>query len=262
MIGFSRDPDPDERLGPGPHPPLVVRGLSAGYGRGVVISDVDLACEAGRTIAIVGPNGAGKSTLLKACLGLLPDVVGLVTFFGRPLARVRKRVAYVPQRESVEWDFPVTALDVVLMGRYPRIGWLGRITREHREAARSALRRVDLEAFADAQIGELSGGQQQRVFLARALASEADLYLLDEPESGLDAASRLEVEAVLRQLADSGRTVVCVVHDIEAVRRAFDEVVLVRGGVLAQGPTSQVLASDAFRAAYAGVAPEGGADAR
>jgi len=244
-----------ERLGADAGAALVVRGLSAGYGAHLVLSSVDLVVARGRSVAVVGPNGAGKSTLLRAVLGLVPGTVGLVAFFGEPLARVRARVAYVPQRESVDWDFPVTVLDVVAMGRYARIGWFGRVTREHREAARAALRRVRMDEYADRQIGELSGGQQQRVFLARALASQADLYLLDEPTSGVDAASRLVIESVLGEMVASGATIVCVTHDLDSVRRAFDEAVLVQGRVVAHGAARDVVQASAVERAFGVASP-------
>jgi manganese/zinc/iron transport system ATP- binding protein len=250
VIRFTRDFDPDARLGPPPYPPLVVRGLSAGYGRGLVLEGADLDISAGTLVAVVGPNGAGKSTLLKACLELVPDASGLVAFFGRPLDQVRELVAYVPQREAVDWDFPITALEVVTMGRFPRIGWFRRVTRAQRELARAALDRVGLADLARRQIGALSGGQQQRVFLARALVSDAQLYLLDEPTSGVDAVSHIEIERVLRELAAEGHAVVCVHHDLDTVRRTFDQAVVVSGTVLAQGPVDDVLDSDALRRAY------------
>jgi manganese/zinc/iron transport system ATP- binding protein len=239
-----------ERLGDDRDAALVVRGLSAGYGGRNVLSGVDLVVRARRSVAIVGPNGAGKSTLLRACLGLVPGTIGLVAFFGAPLEKVRSRIAYVPQRESVDWDFPITVLDVVAMGRYARIGWFGRVTREHREASRAALRRVRMEEFESRQIGELSGGQQQRVFLARALASEAELYLLDEPTSGVDAASRLVIENVLAELVNGGATIVCVTHDLDSVQRAFSEAVLVHGRVVVHGAARDVVASRELERAY------------
>jgi manganese/zinc/iron transport system ATP- binding protein len=198
----------------------------------------------------VGPNGAGKSTLLKATLGLVPALSGEVRFFGRPLDEVRDRVGYLPQRASVDWDFPATALDVVCMARYPRMRWWGRVPRKHRDAARDALAQVGMEAFADRQIGKLSGGQQQRVFLARALAQDADLVLMDEPFAAVDAATETAIVAVLRALAARGRHVVAVHHDLGTVPEYFSSVLLLNARVFAAGPVKDAFNSGTIGATY------------
>ena len=188
--------------------PVSIRGLSVAYQDLPVVDDVSLDIVPGSMTAIVGPNGAGKSTLLKSALGLVPARSGRVAFFGEPFQRVRRRVAFVPQRAAVDWDFPATAVDVVLMGLYAELGPLRFAGSRHRSRARAALDRVGLADLADRQIGRLSGGQQQRVFLARALAQDAELTLLDEPFAGVDAATEQAIVAVLKSLNDAGPTAV------------------------------------------------------
>ncbi|MDQ3778548.1 MAG: ABC transporter ATP-binding protein, partial [Actinomycetota bacterium] len=199
--------------GDGTAPPLEVRDLTVAYHTKPVLWDVDLAVPAGALCAIVGPNGAGKSTLLKSALGLVPKAAGWAHFFGRDYDEVRDRVSYVPQRTSVDWDFPTDVLDVVTMGLYGRLGWLRRPGRREREAALRALEQVGMADFAARQISQLSGGQQQRVFLARALAQDAPVVLMDEPFAAVDAATEAAIVTVLRELAEKGRHVVAVHHD-------------------------------------------------
>ncbi|ACI99843.1 metal ABC transporter ATP-binding protein [Rhodospirillum centenum] len=230
--------------------PLAVRGLTVAYHDRPVLRDVNWTAPSAGLIAICGPNGAGKSTFIKACLGLVPPLSGTVEIFGRSLARQRRLVGYVPQRESVDWDFPVSALDVVAMGRYAMIGWGRRVSKEHKEAARAALERVGMGAFADRQIGQLSGGQQQRVFLARALAQEAHLYFMDEPLAGVDAATEQAVLEVMRELDRQGRTVLCVHHDLQTVAQVFDHVLLLNTRVVAEGSTRTTLTEANLRATY------------
>ncbi|MDF2233072.1 metal ABC transporter ATP-binding protein [Albimonas sp. CAU 1670] len=232
--------------------PLRVRGLTVAYGDKPAIFSVDADLPAGSMTAIVGPNGAGKSTFLKGALGVIPTVSGEVTVFGRPFAKSRARVAYVPQRASVDWDFPALAEDVVMMGLYGRIGLFRLPSRRHRETARACLARVGMEAFAERQIGQLSGGQQQRVFLARALAQDADLYLLDEPFAGVDAATERVLVSVLQSLRDEGRTVACVHHDLATVPEYFDRVLLLNGAKIAEGPTAAAFTEANLQAAYGG----------
>jgi manganese/zinc/iron transport system ATP- binding protein len=232
--------------------PLTVRGLTVAYNKKPVLWNVDCEAQAGSLIAIVGPNGAGKSTLLKAALGLIPAVSGEVSFFGRPLARVRHRVGYVPQRGSVDWDFPASALEVVTMGRYGMIGWCRPVGRRHREAARACLDQVGMADFAHRQIGQLSGGQQQRVFLARALAQEADLYIMDEPFAGVDAATEKAMVEVLRALKRSGRTVICVHHDLHTVAEYFEQLVLLNVRLIASGPMEDTFNVENLRQTYGG----------
>ncbi|MEM9166915.1 MAG: ABC transporter ATP-binding protein [Planctomycetota bacterium] len=226
--------------------------MTVAYNRRPVLWDVDYDAPAGSLIAVVGPNGAGKSTLIKGCLGLVPLAAGAVEFWGQPLRDERARVGYVPQRETVDWDFPVSALDVVCMGRYGKIGWCRPIGRQHRKAARDCLDRVGLGEYADRQIGQLSGGQQQRVFLARALAQEADLYLMDEPFAGVDAATERAIVDVLREMRATGRTVVVVHHDLQTVPVYFDHAVLLNMRVVAAGPVSEVFTTTNLQQTYGG----------
>lgn len=232
--------------------PLSVHDMTVAYQRKPVLWDVDYDAPAARLIAIVGPNGAGKSTFIKACLGLVPMASGRVEVFGKPARKQRGLIGYVPQRESVDWDFPVSALDVVCMGRYRAIGWCRPVTRKHREAALAALGRVGMADYAHRQISMLSGGQQQRVFLARALAQDATLYFMDEPFAGVDASTEKAIVAVLRTLKDDGKTVICVHHDLQTVPEYFDEALLLNTRVVAAGPVSEVFTRDNLHRTYGG----------
>lgn len=237
---------------------LSIHAVTVAYQRKPVLWDVDydapLAGEdgSGSLIAIVGPNGAGKSTLIKACLGLVPRASGLVEFWGGDYRSARSRIGYVPQRESVDWDFPVSALDVVCMGRYRKVGWFRPVSRKHRAAALACLERVGMAPLADRQISRLSGGQQQRVFLARALAQEADLYFMDEPFAGVDAATERAIVDVLRELRSRGKTVVVVHHDLQTVREYFDHVILLNMRVVAAGPVGEVFTEENLQKTYGG----------
>ena len=233
-------------------PLLEFHDVSVAYGRRPVLWNVDLTIDRPCLFGIIGPNGAGKSTLLKAALGLVPVVGGYVRFVGEPIERVRGRVGYVPQRETVDWDFPVTVMDVVLMGTYARLGWFRRPGIRERAAARESLDRVGLADLAGRQIGRLSGGQQQRVFLARALAQDASIYLLDEPLAGVDAASQEQIFAVLADLRAAGKLVVVVHHDLRTAAAWFDAVALVDRRLVAAGPTAAVLTPENLRRTYAG----------
>ncbi|TNC47983.1 metal ABC transporter ATP-binding protein [Rubellimicrobium rubrum] len=232
--------------------PLAVRGLSASYGGKPAVIDADVTIVPGTLSAIVGPNGAGKSTLMKAVLGLVPRQTGDVTVFGQPLTRMRHRLAYVPQRASVDWDFPVRVLDVAMMGLHRELGLLGRVRPHHRARAEAALDRTGTLDLARRQIGQLSGGQQQRVFLARALAQGADLFLLDEPFAGVDAATEATIMSVLKSLRDEGKSVVCVHHDLSTVADYFDRLLLLNRRVLAEGPVDLVLTDRNLQATYGG----------
>jgi len=240
------------RAAPGPEAALAIRGLTVSYGQTPAVFSADATFPARTMSAIVGPNGAGKSTLLKAALGVIPRVSGEVTTFGRPVAEARDRIAYVPQRASVDWDFPATAGDVVLMGLYRRMGLLGRITDAHRRTVRECLDRVGMADFEGRQIGKLSGGQQQRVFLARALAQGADLYLLDEPFAGVDAATERAIIDVLKGLRDEGRAVVAVHHDLSTVTRYFEHVLMLNVRPVAEGPVETAFTAEALDATYGG----------
>ncbi len=231
---------------------LEFHDVTVAYGRRPVLWNVDLTVPGACLFGIIGPNGAGKSTLLKAALGLVPLAGGEVRILGAPLEQVRARVGYVPQRESVDWDFPVTVTDVVLMGTYARLGWLRRPGPRERSLAAECLDRVGLSDVADRQIGRLSGGQQQRVFLARALAQQADVYFLDEPMAGVDARSQERIFRVLSELRAEGRLVVIVHHDLRSVAEWFDAVALIDMRLVATGPVAEVLTPENLRRTYAG----------
>ncbi len=232
--------------------PLAIRELTVSYGEKPALFSVDTVIPAQSMTAIVGPNGAGKSTLLKAALGIVPRLSGNVQVFGEPVEEMQDKIAYVPQRASVDWDFPARVLDVVMMGLYPQLGLLGFIKPSQKKHVMECLERVGMAEFAERQIGQLSGGQQQRVFLARALAQNADLYLLDEPFAGVDAATEKAIIAVLQSLKENGRTVVCVHHDLATVADYFDHLLLVNIRKIADGPISEVFTSENLQATYGG----------
>lgn len=233
-------------------PPLEIHDLTVAYRDKPVLWGVDLVAPAGKLIGIVGPNGAGKSTLIKACMGLLPCASGWVKAFGHPVSESLVRIGYVPQRESVDWDFPVSVMDVVLMGRYGRVGLFRRPSAEDRRIARDCLDQVQMLPFADRQISNLSGGQQQRVFLARALAQESDLYFMDEPFAGVDAATEASIIALLQGLRDRGKTLFVVHHDLPTARDYFDWLLLLNLRVVAFGPTAEVFTPDLLQKTYGG----------
>jgi manganese/zinc/iron transport system ATP- binding protein len=226
--------------------------MTVAYGAQAAVFSVDATFPTGSMTAIVGPNGAGKSTLLKAALGIVPRVSGHVSVHGQPLAAARQRVAYVPQRASVDWDFPATALDVVLMGLWPSLGLLRPLRSRHRDRACHCLARVGMDGFETRQIGQLSGGQQQRVFLARALVQGADLYLLDEPFAGVDAATERAIIDVLKALRSEGATVVCVHHDLSTVAAYFDRVLLLNRHKVAEGTVADAFTPAALQETYGG----------
>lgn len=232
--------------------PLSISGVTVSYGDKPAVFSIDAAIQPNSMTAIIGPNGAGKSTLLKAILGIVPKVSGSIDVFGKPLSTQRERVAYVPQRASVDWDFPTRVIDVVAMGLYRDLGLFGRLTGARRRQALDCLARVGMTDFAARQIGQLSGGQQQRVFLARALAQDADLYLLDEPFAGVDAATERALIDVLKDLNEAGRTVVCVHHDLATVTGYFDHVLLVNVKKVAEGPVATAFTNANLQATYGG----------
>ena len=233
-------------------PVLDVHDVTVAYHRKPVLWDIDLTLDEPSLVGIVGPNGAGKSTLIKAILGLVPLASGRVEIFGRPLARQRRLVGYVPQRESVDWDFPVSVLDVVLMGTYGRLGWIRRPGKKERQWARQCLDQVGLADLAKRQIGQLSGGQQQRTFLARALAQRAEIYFMDEPMAGVDAATERIVFKLLEELRQQGKTVLVVHHDLRTVPTYFERVVLLNMRLVASGPTAEVFTTENLRKTYGG----------
>lgn len=232
--------------------PLLIEDVTVAYHRRPVLWNIDYQAPSGKLIAIIGPNGSGKTTLIKAIFDLVPRAAGQVLIFGEPYRQQRHRVGYVPQRTSVDWDFPVSALDVVAMGMYRQIGWLRPVSRKYREAAKQALDRVGMVDFAGRQINQLSGGQQQRVFLARALAQNADIYFMDEPFAGVDASTERAIVDILRALRESGKTVIVVHHDLQTVHEYFDEVVLLNMRLIAAGPTADVFTPDNLRKTYGG----------
>lgn len=231
---------------------LEVHDLTVAYGTEPVLWDVDVALPAGKLIAVVGPNGAGKSTLLKSVVGLVKPLTGWTAVFGEPYPKRRSWVGYVPQRESVDWDFPTTAADVVAMGLYGRVGWMRRLSQHHHAIAHDCLAQLGIADLADRQISQLSGGQQQRVFLARALAQDARLYLMDEPFAGVDAATERAIVALLKRLRDEGRTVVAVHHDLQTVAEYFDEVVLLNLRLVAAGPVAATFTDRNLQLTYGG----------
>lgn len=232
--------------------PLAVRGLTVSYGEKPAVFSVDATFQPREMTAIIGPNGAGKSTLLKAALGIVSPLSGRVTAWAQPLSQVRARIAYVPQRTSVDWDFPTRVLDVVMMGQYRSLGLLHRIGTKHMKIALDALAQVGMDSFADRQIGQLSGGQQQRVFLARALAQGADLYLLDEPFAGVDAATEAAIIEVLKNLRTRGKTVVAVHHDLTTIPEYFDRVFLINTTQIAEGSVADTFTQANLQEAYGG----------
>jgi manganese/zinc/iron transport system ATP- binding protein len=232
--------------------PVIVRDLTVAYERKPVLWDVGLAIPEGKLVGIIGPNGAGKSTLIKAILGIVPRASGEVLIYGKPYEKQRSIIGYVPQRESVDWDFPVDALDVVLMGRYGKLGWMRRPSKADREAAMACLEKVAMADYARRQISQLSGGQQQRVFLARALAQEARIYFMDEPFAGVDAATEKAIVNLLQELKAQGRTCLIVHHALQTVREYFDHVVLLNMRIVAAGPTEVALTTENLKRTYGG----------
>lgn len=232
--------------------PLVINDLTVAYRDKPVLQDIDLYVPSGRLCAVIGPNGAGKSTLIKAALGLIPAAAGAVRIFGKSYADARERVGYVPQRTSVDWDFPTTAIDVVTMGTYGKLGWLKRPGKAEHERAMHALEQVKMADFASRQISQLSGGQQQRVFLARALAQDAQLYFMDEPFVGVDAVTEEAIIGLLKSLRGQGKTVIVVHHDLDSAPEYFDWLVLLNVRLMASGPFESTFTTDNLRRTYGG----------
>ena len=231
-------------------PALHIHDVTVAYHDRPVLWDVDVELRGAKLVGVVGPNGAGKSTLLKAALGLVPAATGWVEVFGKPMSEQRKLVGYVPQRESVDWDFPISAREVVTMGTYGSLGWFRRPGANERRIADESLDQVGMSEYAGRQIGQLSGGQQQRVFLARALAQRALIYFMDEPLASVDAATAQAVFDVLRKLRSEGKTVIVVHHDLRTVAEYFDEVLLLNTRLVAAGPTAEVFTAENLRRTY------------
>ena len=232
--------------------PLSIHDMTVAYHRKPVLWDIDVDMPQGKLIGVVGPNGAGKSTLLRACLDLVPRASGRVLIYGKPYRRQRRLVGYVPQRETVDWDFPINALDVVTMGRYGKIGWCWPVSRKHKQTAMDALDRVGMADYAHRQISQLSGGQQQRVFLARALAQDARLYFMDEPFAAVDAATEKAIVRILDDLKQAGKTVLIVHHDLHTVPQYFDWLLLLNMRIVAAGPTREVFTKENLQKTYGG----------
>lgn len=233
-------------------PILEIHDLTVSYDQSPVLWNVDLSLPSGKLIGILGPNGAGKSTLIKAIMGLVPLTGGYVKLFDRELNDVRRRISYVPQRESVDWNFPASVLDVVMMGTYGKLGLFRRPGKKERETAMRCLEKVGMQAFSKRQISELSGGQQQRVFIARALAQEADLYLMDEPFAGVDMATETAIFNLLLEMTKEGKTVIVVHHDIHSAVNYFDWIIMLNLHLVASGPKSEVVTEDLLRKTYGG----------
>jgi manganese/zinc/iron transport system ATP- binding protein len=249
-------PPPDlPAVGGGSQAAIEVNDLTVAYRDRPVLWDIDVVVPPGVLMAIVGPNGAGKTTLIKAILGLVRPAAGDVAIFGAPYEEQRRLVGYVPQRGSVDWDFPTTVLDVVMMGRYGALGWFRRPGRAERDAAMRALEHVGMADLSGRQISQLSGGQQQRVFLARALVQDAAVYIMDEPFQGVDARTEHAIVALLQELRAKGKTVVVVHHDLQSVPEYFDWVMLLNVRRIALGPVSEVFTDENLRLTYGGKLP-------
>lgn len=232
--------------------PIQIHDLTVAYHEKPVLWDVDLTVPAGVMMAVMGPNGAGKSTLIKTVLGLVKPASGKVYVFGKTYKENRKLVSYVPQRTSVDWDFPTTVIDVVMMGLYGRLGWIKRPGKNEHALAESALQKVGMQDFLKRQISQLSGGQQQRVFLARSLVQDAQLYIMDEPFQGVDAATEKAIVAILHELRAKGKTLLVVHHDLQTVSEYFDYVSLLNVRMIACGKVTDVFTDENLRAAYGG----------
>jgi manganese/zinc/iron transport system ATP- binding protein len=236
-------------------PLLEAHNLTVAYKKKPVLWNIDLSVPQGSLCAIIGPNGAGKSTFLKAALGIVKPISGWVRFFGKSYDEVRKRIAYVPQRESVDWDFPASVFDIALMGRYGKLGWFKRPTSHDKQIALDSLKKVGMDAYKNRAIGDLSGGQQQRVFLARALAQDADVYFLDEPFSGVDVSTEKAIVKLLKELGKEGKTVFVVHHDIQTVSEYFDWVIMLNVRLIASGKLKEAFTQKYLAEAYGGRLP-------
>lgn len=233
-------------------PALEIHDLTVAFDRKPVLWNIDLTIPQGTLVGIIGPNGAGKSTLIKAVMGILPLSSGHVKLFDHDIDDVRSKISYVPQRESVDWDFPTSVLDVVLMGRYAKLGLFKRPRKADRDIAMDCLRKVGMEAFAHRQISQLSGGQQQRTFLARALAQQADIYFMDEPFSGVDAATEKTIINLLRHMTQTEKTIIVVHHDLHSVSQYFDWVIMLNTRLVAFGPTQTTFTQKNLHETYGG----------
>lgn len=229
-----------------------IEDLTVAYQNTPVLWDVDIKIPKGVIAAVIGPNGAGKSTMIKAVLELITPLSGKTQFFGKPYKEMYKTIGYVPQKESVNWDFPTTVLDVVTMGTYAKLGWFKRVGKKEKELAMDALKQLHMEEFAHRHISELSGGQQQRVFVARALVQDADIYFMDEPFVGIDIKTEKLIIDILRQMRDAGKTVIVVHHDLGTIEEYFDYIIMINKAVLSQGPVSTTFTKENIEHAFSG----------
>jgi manganese/zinc/iron transport system ATP- binding protein len=234
------------------NPIIEVHDLTVSYNNKPVLWNVDFTLPAGEMIGIIGPNGAGKSTLLKSLMNLIPNNSGYIKLFNDDLDKVRHKISYVPQRESVDWDFPASVMDVALMGRYKPNNIFKRFTSEDKDIAAEALKRVNMLDYAKRQISQLSGGQQQRAFLARALAQQADLYLMDEPFAGVDASTEKTIVELFMSMKAEGKTILVVHHDLQSAADYFNWILLVNTRLVASGPTKEVFTPEMLRETYGG----------
>lgn len=251
-------------------PAVWIEDLTVAYSEKPVLWDIDLEIPKGALMAIIGPNGAGKSTLIKAMIDLIRPISGSVEFFGKTYREQRKKIAYVPQRGSVDWDYPINVRDLVLMGRYGHLGFFRRPSTPDRKLCMQALEQVNMTDFADRQISQLSGGQQQRAFLARALVQDSEIYFMDEPFQGIDAKTEKSIITILKNLSKQGKTVIVVHHDLQTVEEYFDHVALIHVKKIASGKTSEVFTRENINLTYhktsageiapSGIAPGGSAD--
>jgi manganese/zinc/iron transport system ATP- binding protein len=235
-----------------PKPIIDIQNLTVSYHRKPAIRSINLKLQENGIIGIIGPNGAGKSTLLKAILGLVPIEHGSVRVFGEPVDKIRKKISYVPQKEIIDWDFPVTVEDVVMMGRYAHLGPIERPSSRDRKIVDAAIAKTGMQEYTHQQIGSLSGGQQQRVFLARALAQESEILLLDEPFVGVDAATENAIIELMQTLNDDGKMVVVVNHDLGKVQQYFQYLIMINQGIIAYGPTREVFRPELLSRTYGG----------
>ncbi|HSJ67446.1 MAG TPA: metal ABC transporter ATP-binding protein [Anditalea sp.] len=233
-------------------PVLEIHDLTVSYGKNPILWNIDFSLPHGILAGIIGPNGAGKSSLIKAIMGLLEVNSGYIRVFDSEMDTVRKKISYVPQRESVDWDFPASALDIVMMGTYHKLGLFNRPGKKEKALAIKCLEKVDMANFQERQISELSGGQQQRVFIARALAQEADIYFMDEPFAGVDISTENTIVELLKEMTKAGKTVIVVHHDIHSASRYFDWIIMLNMHLIASGPTDQVLTEQLLQKTFGG----------
>ncbi len=234
------------------NPAIEVHDLTVSYHKKPALWDVDFTIPQGKLVGIIGPNGAGKSTLIKAMMNLIPRDSGYVKIFGEPMTHMRDKIAYVPQRGSVDWDFPASVLDVVLMGRYGKRGLFKRLTSGDKKIALESLEKTGMQGFLNRQISQLSGGQQQRVFIARSLAQQADIYFMDEPFAGIDATTEKSIFELLMSMREEGKTLLVVHHDLQSAYEYFDWIILLNTQLVASGPKDDIFVPEYLQKTYGG----------